>query len=104
MTPKREKRIKTIEDFSGLGSGFHIAMKDLDIRGAGNMLGEGTRQLHFGDRLRDLPADPGRGDQELKEEVSPIPSMRTGVHRLFVRDVTVDTDARGYGCGNAYPG
>lgn len=33
------KRLKTIEQFSELGSGFNIAMRDLDIRGAGNMLG-----------------------------------------------------------------
>ena len=35
------KRLKTIEQFSDLGSGFNIAMKDLDIRGAGDMLGAG---------------------------------------------------------------
>ena len=34
-----KKRLQTIEQFSELGSGFQIAMKDLDIRGAGNMLG-----------------------------------------------------------------
>ena len=39
LTPEARKRIKTLEDFSDLGSGFHIAMKDLDIRGAGNLLG-----------------------------------------------------------------
>ena len=33
------RRLKAIEDFSGLGSGFNIAMQDLDIRGAGNLLG-----------------------------------------------------------------
>lgn len=33
------RRLKAIEDYSGLGSGFNIAMQDLDIRGAGNILG-----------------------------------------------------------------
>lgn len=33
------RRLKAIEDFSDLGSGFNIAMQDLDIRGAGNLLG-----------------------------------------------------------------
>jgi len=33
------KRLKTIEEFSELGSGFNIAMRDMDIRGAGNLLG-----------------------------------------------------------------
>jgi len=39
LTPEARKRLKAIEDFSNLGSGFNIAMRDLDIRGAGNMLG-----------------------------------------------------------------
>ena len=39
LTQEARKRLKTIEEFSDLGSGFQIAMKDLDIRGAGNLLG-----------------------------------------------------------------
>lgn len=39
LTPEARKRLKTIEEFSELGSGFNIAMRDLDIRGAGNLLG-----------------------------------------------------------------
>jgi transcription-repair coupling factor (superfamily II helicase) len=39
LTPEAKKRIKTLEEFSDLGSGFQIAMKDMDIRGAGNLLG-----------------------------------------------------------------
>jgi len=39
LTAEARKRLKTLEEFSDLGSGFHIAMKDLDIRGAGNLLG-----------------------------------------------------------------
>ncbi len=39
LTSEARKRLKTLEEFSDLGSGFHIAMKDLDIRGAGNLLG-----------------------------------------------------------------
>ena len=39
MNPDARRRLKAIEDFSGLGSGFNIAMQDLDIRGAGNILG-----------------------------------------------------------------
>ncbi len=39
LTPEAKKRIQTIVDYSGLGSGFNIAMRDLDIRGAGNILG-----------------------------------------------------------------
>jgi len=39
LTPIARKRLKAIEEFSDLGSGFNIAMRDLDIRGAGNILG-----------------------------------------------------------------
>lgn len=39
LTPEARRRLKAIEEFSELGSGFSIAMQDLDIRGAGNILG-----------------------------------------------------------------
>ncbi|MHC4954384.1 MAG: transcription-repair coupling factor [Planctomycetota bacterium] len=39
VTEVAEKRLRTIEEHSGLGAGFRIALKDLEIRGAGNILG-----------------------------------------------------------------
>ncbi|HCY41366.1 MAG TPA: transcription-repair coupling factor [Prolixibacteraceae bacterium] len=39
LTPEASRRLRAIEEFSELGSGFNIAMQDLDIRGAGNLLG-----------------------------------------------------------------
>ena len=39
ITPNATKRLKAIEEFSELGAGFKIAMRDLEIRGAGNILG-----------------------------------------------------------------
>src|SRR3712207_8606729 len=39
LTEVAEKRLKAIKDFTELGSGFKIAMRDLEIRGAGNLLG-----------------------------------------------------------------
>lgn len=39
LTAEGRRRLQAIENFSDLGSGIHIAMQDLDIRGAGNMLG-----------------------------------------------------------------
>lgn len=39
VTDDARRRLKAIEEFSDLGSGFNIAMQDLDIRGAGNLLG-----------------------------------------------------------------
>ncbi len=39
LTGEARKRLKALEEFSELGSGFNIAMRDLDIRGAGNIIG-----------------------------------------------------------------
>ncbi len=39
LSPTARRRLQAIENFSDLGSGIHIAMQDLDIRGAGNLLG-----------------------------------------------------------------
>ncbi|GAB5409225.1 MAG: transcription-repair coupling factor [Balneolaceae bacterium] len=39
LTPEARKRLLALEEFSDLGSGFNIAMRDLDIRGAGDILG-----------------------------------------------------------------
>ena len=39
LSSESRRRIKALEEFSALGSGFNIAMQDLDIRGAGNLLG-----------------------------------------------------------------
>ena len=39
LSNESKQRLKTIEEFADLGSGFNIAMRDMDIRGAGNMLG-----------------------------------------------------------------
>ena len=39
LTADARKRLQTLEEFSEMGSGFEIAMRDLDIRGAGSLLG-----------------------------------------------------------------
>ncbi|MBU3110640.1 transcription-repair coupling factor [Clostridium lacusfryxellense] len=46
LTEVAEKRLKAIKDFTELGSGFKIAMRDLEIRGAGNMMG-GAQHGHM---------------------------------------------------------
>ena len=40
LEPDAQKRLQAIEEYSDLGSGFNIAMEDLEIRGAGNLLGQ----------------------------------------------------------------
>lgn len=49
LTPDALKRLQTIEEFTDLGSGFQIAMRDLEIRGAGSLLG--AEQSGFIDSL-----------------------------------------------------
>ena len=39
VTPNAARRLRAIEEFSDMGAGFSIAMRDLEIRGAGNVLG-----------------------------------------------------------------
>jgi len=94
LTPDARKRIKTLEEFSDLGSGFEIAMKDLDIRGAGNLLG--GEQSGF---ISDIGFETyqkilDEAIQELKEtefkDVFKEDNEKPG--KQFVRDVEIETD------------
>ncbi len=93
LTPESRKRLKTIEEFSELGSGFHIAMRDLDIRGAGNLLG--AEQSGF---ISDIGYETyqkilAEAVGELKEsEFKDIFEDDLKSKRTFVTDVQVDTD------------
>jgi transcription-repair coupling factor (superfamily II helicase) len=75
ITPAAARRLKAIEDYSHLGAGFRIALRDLEIRGAGNILGaeqSGHIQLVGYQMYCDLLADAVR---KLKNEpAEPIPS------------------------------
>jgi len=87
------KRLQTLEQFSELGSGFQIAMRDLDIRGAGNLLGGEQSgfmaeigfemyQKILAEAVRELKrSDFG---ELFKEEISKQDD--------FVSDCTIDTD------------
>ena len=61
LTVQAERRLKVLQSLDTLGAGFQLASHDLDIRGAGNLLGRGAVRPHQGSRLRALPADAGRG-------------------------------------------
>lgn len=93
ITPDAKKRLNTLEEFSDLGSGFHIAMRDLDIRGAGNLLG--GEQSGF---ISDIGYDTYQkileeAVLELKEtEFKDVFKDQEKVDRDYVRDVEVDTD------------
>ena len=64
LTPEAKRRLQAIENFSDLGSGIHIAMQDLDIRGAGNMLGAEQSGFIADLGYELLPADYVTGSSE----------------------------------------
>ena len=64
ITPQAERRLKVLQSLDTLGAGFQLASHDLDIRGAGNLLGRRAIRPHQGSRLRALPADAGGGGAE----------------------------------------
>ena len=89
ITDDARRRLKAIEEFSDLGSGFNIAMQDLDIRGAGNLLGAEqsgfimdmgyeTYQKILSEAMEELGVETGW-------------SARSG-KSSFVEDCTIETD------------
>ncbi|HVN59071.1 MAG TPA: transcription-repair coupling factor [Bacteroidales bacterium] len=97
LTHEARRRLKAIEEFSELGSGFNIAMQDLDIRGAGNLLG-GEQSGFIADigfetyqrilneammELRDGQPDEINDSEKIVHQVP---------DRLFVNDFQIDTD------------
>ena len=93
LTPEARKRLKTLEEFSDLGSGFHIAMRDMDIRGAGNLLG--AEQSGF---IADIGYETYQrileeAVVELKEnEFKDVFEEQLKDNHSYVRDVEIDTD------------
>jgi len=99
LTQDARTRLDAIEKFSDLGSGFSIAMKDLDIRGAGDLLG--GEQSGF---VNDMGIDTyhkilNEAIDELKEEIGGEALASMGIRtqesttKKFVKDCQVDTDA-----------
>lgn len=89
ITDEARRRLKAIEAFSDLGSGFNIAMQDLDIRGAGNLLGAEqsgfisdmgleTYQKILAEAMEELGVETGIGGY--------------GISESAVSDCTIDTD------------
>lgn len=93
LTQDSRKRLTTLEQYSDLGSGFQIAMRDLDIRGAGNLLGGeqsgfiteiGFEMYHkiLDEAIKELKRKEFR--EIFKEEIQQQDN--------FVSDCTIDTD------------
>ena len=94
MTSEAQKRINALEQFSELGSGFNIAMKDLEIRGAGDLLG--GEQSGF---INDIGFDTyqkimNEAIDELKEnEFKDLYQEENDIEtKEFVKDIQIDTD------------
>ena len=95
MTDDARKRITALEQFSDLGSGINIAMKDLEIRGAGDLLGGEQsgfiNEIGFETYQKIL----AEAIQELKEKEFKELYETTDTefkNRAFVKEVTIDTD------------
>lgn len=93
LTSEARKRLKALEEFSELGSGINIAMRDLDIRGAGNLLG--AEQSGF---ITDIGYETYQkileeAILELKEgEFRDLFQEDLEKNRTFVREVQIETD------------
>lgn len=92
MTDDARKRITALEQFTELGSGFNIAMKDLEIRGAGDLLG--GEQSGF---INDIGFDTyqkilNEAIVELKENEFKDLYQDEHIERDYVKDITIDTD------------
>ena len=89
ITDDARRRLKAIEEFSDLGSGFNIAMQDLDIRGAGNLLG--AEQSGF---IMDMGYETY---QKILAEAMEELGLETGISTAhpdesFVADCSIETD------------
>lgn len=89
LTDDARRRLKAIEEFSDLGSGFNIAMQDLDIRGAGNLLGAEqsgfimnmgyeTYQKILSEALEELGVETGITSKNIRN--------------TYIDDCTIETD------------
>jgi transcription-repair coupling factor (superfamily II helicase) len=93
LTPEARKRLKTIEEFSDLGSGFNISMRDMDIRGAGNLLG--GEQSGF---IAEIGFDMYHKilDESIRElkstEYKDLYKDELEREETYVRDCQIDTD------------
>lgn len=99
LSAESRRRLKAIEEFSDLGSGFNIAMQDLDIRGAGNLLGAeqsgfiadiGFETYHriLNEAVQELKQEEF-GDLFAPEETS---AAQTFMNIRYVNDCQIDTD------------
>jgi transcription-repair coupling factor (superfamily II helicase) len=93
MTTEARKRIEALEQFTELGSGFNIAMKDLEIRGAGDLLGGEQsgfiNEIGFETYQKIL----AEAIEELKEnEFKDLYESEDGKEKTYVKETQIDSD------------
>ncbi|MDR1746397.1 MAG: transcription-repair coupling factor [Tannerella sp.] len=97
LTAEARRRLQAIENFSELGSGIHIAMQDLDIRGAGNILGAEqsgfiadlgyeTYQKILEEAVDELKSD------EFTDLFAPAAGAATENRTAYVRETFIESD------------
>jgi transcription-repair coupling factor (superfamily II helicase) len=102
LSTEAKKRLRAIEEFSELGSGFNIAMRDLDIRGAGNLLGAeqsgfisdiGFEMYHkiLDEAIQELKLE--LDEETAAEQKERKPNAAGHIQQLaYVKDCVIDTD------------
>lgn len=94
MTEDARKRIQALEQFSDLGSGFNIAMKDLEIRGAGDLLGGEqsgfineigfeTYQKIMNEAIEELKENEFKELYQDKQDIE---------NKIYVKDLSIESD------------
>ncbi len=89
LSENSQKRLRAIEEFSDIGSGFNIAMRDLDIRGAGNLLG--AEQSGF---ITEIGYEMYQKilEEAIYELNNSRPEMQVREDISYVKDCTLETD------------
>lgn len=101
LTNDARRRLKAIEEYSELGSGFNIAMQDLDIRGSGNLLGGEqsgfiadvgfeTYQRILNEAINEIRNSEPAGQSDI--DISQAIQSREKKSGSFVKDFQIDTD------------
>ncbi len=101
LHPAAEKRLRIISSLDSLGAGFSLASRDLDMRGAGNLLGEeqsgDVREVGlelYRDMLEDSVARLKTGEESEVEDDNRVPHINLGVPVLIPESYVADQDVR----------
>ena len=106
LSAEAKQRLAVLQRFTELGAGFQVATHDLEIRGAGDLLGDRQHGAGGGGRLRHLRAHPGGGGgraaRASPSSASRIPRSRSTC-RPSCPTTTSPTPASGWSCTGGWP-